>query len=105
MANTTKANFLPVLVGILAFAGSLAIVALTWFKILGAEAAIIGWLLTPIGVFLCLIWDFQWQRMGSRNRNFSPRRSYSTALRVLAYASLAVTGFHAWVLADFWSGY
>lgn len=105
MAKTQAANILPMFVGIAAFAGSLTIVAMTWFKLLGAEAAIVGWLLTPIGVFLCLIWDFQWQRMGSRNRNFSPRRSYSTVLRTLAYLSLAVTGFHAWVLADFWSGY
>lgn len=105
MSKTQKANVLPLLVGIAAFAGSLSIVAMTWFKMLGAEAAILGWLLTPIGVFLCLIWDFQLQRLGGRNRNFSPRRIYSTVLRALAYASLAVTGFHAWVLADFWSGY
>jgi len=55
---------------------------------------IIGYVLTPFLVFMCLAWDTAAQRAGRRSPWFDIRPGYSKTLRVLAVVALAVAVPH-----------
>jgi hypothetical protein len=55
---------------------------------------IFGYLLTPIGVVLCLAWDMVSQRQGMHDINFFPKLKYTKILRILTGASFVVAWFH-----------
>lgn len=55
---------------------------------------IFGYLLTPIGVVLCLAWDMVSQRQGMHDINFFPKLKYTKVLRILTGASFVVAWFH-----------
>ena len=55
---------------------------------------ILGYVLTPFLVFMCLAWDTAAQRAGRRSSWFDIRPGYSKTLRVLAVIALAVAVPH-----------
>ena len=95
--NATK---LPMLVGIGCALLSIAIVVFgetnSWLQSDARETMlhIFGYLLTPIGVVLCLAWDMVSQRQGMHDINFFPKLKYTKVLRILTGASFVVAWFH-----------
>lgn len=95
--NATK---LPMLVGIGCGLLSIAIVVFgetnSWLQSDSRETMlhIFGYLLTPIGVVLCLAWDMVSQRQGMHDINFFPKLKYTKVLRILTGASFVVAWFH-----------
>jgi len=60
---------------------------------------IVGYVLTPLAVVLCLAWDMVSQRKGMHDINFFPRDRYTKILRVLTVTSFIVAWFHVEPLA------
>jgi hypothetical protein len=55
---------------------------------------LVGYVLTPFLVFMCVAWDAAAQRAGRRSPWFDIRPGYSRALRVIAVIALAVSVPH-----------
>lgn len=55
---------------------------------------VVGYVLTPFLVFMCVAWDAAAQRAGRRSPWFDIRPGYSQALRVLAVVALVVAVPH-----------
>jgi hypothetical protein len=60
---------------------------------------VFGYLLTPIGVVLCLAWDMVSQRQGMHDINFFPKLKYTKVLRILTGSSFVIAWFHIEPLA------
>lgn len=95
--NATK---LPMLAGIGCALLSVAIIVFgatnSWLQSDSRETIlhIFGYLLTPIGVVLCLAWDMVNQRQGMHDINFFPKLKYTKILRILTGISFLVAWFH-----------
>jgi hypothetical protein len=100
--NATK---LPMFVGFLLAFMSIAIVVFaetnSWLQSDSREIMlhVFGYLLTPIGVVLCLAWDMVSQRQGMHDINFFPKLKYTKVLRILTGASFVIAWFHIEPLA------
>ena len=55
---------------------------------------LLGYALTPFGVFFCLAWDLGAQRRGSQSPWFDIRPAFSSALRTASIVALIVAVFH-----------
>ena len=95
-----NASKLPMLAGIVCALLSVAIIvfgaANSWLQSDSRETMlhIVGYLLTPIGVVLCLAWDMVSQRQGMHDINFFPKLKYTKILRILTGVSFLVAWFH-----------
>ena len=95
-----NASKLPLIAGALSMLLSIGILvfsnANSWLESDGKETAvhIVGYLLTPIGVVLCLAWDMVSQRKGMRDLNFFTRPKYTKLLRALTLISFLIAWFH-----------
>lgn len=92
-----KASAAPLIVGIVALLVSATLGALDYLAISPFTyhvVNVIGYVLTPFVVFLCVAWDAAAQRLGRRSPWFDIRPGYSQTLRILAVVSLAVAVFH-----------
>ena len=94
------ATKLPMLVGIAIALISVLIVVFaetnSWLQsdIRETMLHILGYLLTPIGVVLCLAWDMVSQRQGMHDINFFPKLKYTKILRILTGVSFVIAWFH-----------
>lgn len=92
-----KASAAPLIVGILALVLSAVLEALDYLAISPFTydiVNVIGYVLTPFVVFMCVAWDAASQRLGRRSPWFDIRPGYSKTLRILAVVSLAVAVVH-----------
>ncbi len=92
-----KASVLPLLVAVLLLVASVVIGVLDWQGISPFTYNyfnLVGYVLTPFLVFMCVAWDAAAQRSGRRSPWFDIRPGYSRALRVLAVGALVVAIFH-----------
>ena len=95
-----NASKLPMIFGIAIALLSILIVVFaetnSWLQSDSRETMlhIFGYLLTPIGVVLCLAWDMVSQRQGMHDINFFPKLKYTKILRILTGASFVVAWFH-----------
>ncbi len=92
-----KASAAPLIVGIVALLVSATLEALDYLAISPFTydiVNVIGYVLTPFVVFMCVAWDAAAQRLGRRSPWFDIRPGYSRTLRILAVASLAVAVIH-----------
>ena len=64
---------------------------------------IVGYMLTPLAVFLTVAWDAMLQRAGSRDPWFAVNKKLSGFIRFLAIASLVPAVIHIWWISD-WVG-
>lgn len=86
--NSSKASILPLVVGFIALATSIAIFLLTRSVAHAFLLHMIAYLLTPLAVAGCLGWDSIAQRIGRGNdQYFTVNAKYSLALRVLTILS------------------
>jgi len=92
-----KASALPLIVAIVLLVTS----ALVWlldfqgiYPFTYEYFNLVGYVLTPFLVFMCVAWDAAAQRAGRRSPWFDIRPGYSQALRVLAVVALAVAVPH-----------
>lgn len=93
----TKASAAPLIVGIVALVISAVLEALDYLAISPFTydiVNVIGYVLTPFVVFMCVAWDAAAQRLGRRSPWFDIRPGYSRTLRILAVVSLAVAIVH-----------
>lgn len=93
----TKASVVPLLVAIVALVISGALEVLDYVAISPFTyniVNVIGYVLTPFVVFMCVAWDAAAQRLGRRSPWFDIRPGYSRTLRILAVVSLAVAIVH-----------
>ena len=94
------ATKLPMLVGIAIALISVLIVVFaetnSWLQSDTRETMlhILGYLLTPIGVVLCLAWDMVSQRQGMHDINFFPKLKYTKILRIFTGVSFVIAWFH-----------
>ena len=92
-----KASAAPLVVGIVALVVSATLEALDYLTISPFTydiVNVIGYMLTPLVVFMCVAWDASAQRLGRRSPWFDIRPGYSRTLRILAVLSLAVAVIH-----------
>jgi len=92
-----KASAAPLIVGIVALLVSATLEALDYLAISPFTydiVNVIGYVLTPFVVFMCVAWDAAAQRLGRRSPWFDIRPGYSQTLRILAVVSLAVAVIH-----------
>lgn len=95
-----NASKLPMIVGMAIALLSVLIVVFaetnSWLQSDSRETMlhIFGYLLTPIGVVLCLAWDMVSQRQGMHDINFFPKLKYTKILRILTGASFVIAWFH-----------
>jgi hypothetical protein len=98
--KSSKASFLPVLVALLALLVSVAIFLVTRSTAHALALHLIGYLLTPLVVSLCLGWDSISQRVHIGNDPwFEKNTSYSLILRVLTGVSLLAAFPHILAIA------
>ncbi len=100
--EVTQASKLPAIVAVALFlAGVAAIPLATVFdsKIL----FIVGYILTPLTIFLTVAWDAMLQRAGSRDPWFAVNKKISGFIRFLAIASLVPAVIHIWYISR-WVG-
>jgi hypothetical protein len=95
-----NASKLPMLMGIALALLSILIVIFaetnSWLQSDYRETMlhIFGYMLTPIGVVLCLAWDMVSQRQGMHDINFFPKLKYTKILRILTSVSFVIAWFH-----------
>lgn len=95
-----NASAIPLIVGFLLLLISVGLVVFSnvnaWLESDSRENLlhILGYLLTPIGVVLCLAWDMVTQRVGMHDINFFPKIKFTKALRLLTVTSFGVAWFH-----------
>lgn len=100
-----NASKLPMLAGIICALLSIAIIVFgatnSWLQSDSRETMLhaFGYLLTPIGVVLCLAWDMVSQRQGMRDINFFPKLKYTKVLRILTGISFLIAWFHIEAIA------
>jgi hypothetical protein len=89
----TKASALPLILAITLLVLSLVV---WWLDFQGISPFtydyfnVVGYVLTPFLVFMCVAWDAAAQRAGQRSPWFDIRPGYSKALRFIAVAALIV---------------
>jgi hypothetical protein len=111
MARGTKssndtASKAPLIIGLVAFGVSPILISLPALKLVSNtdwSSSFIGWLLTPVIVFVMYGYNFYLQNRASTNPNFISRSSYGTTLKYLAYFSIVLALFHIVRLATIWS--
>jgi hypothetical protein len=98
--KSAKASFLPLLFGIIAIALSLGIYFMTRTVAHAFLLHLIGYLLTPLAVALCLGWDSISQRVKRGNDPwFTANSKYPLILRVLTVISFFVAFPHIIAMA------
>jgi len=92
-----KASVLPLLFGFLFLVASVVIWVLDWQAVSPFTYDyfnLVGYVLTPFLVFMCVAWDAAAQRSGRRSPWFDIRPGYSKTLRALAIVALAIAVLH-----------
>ena len=92
-----KASPFPLILGFVALLVSGSLEVLDYLAISPFTYDIVnvlGYVMTPFVVFMCVAWDAAAQRLGRRSPWFDIRPGYSQALRVIAVVSLAVAVVH-----------
>jgi purine-cytosine permease-like protein len=92
-----KASALPVILAIVLLTTSVVVWLLDFqgiYPFTYNYFNLVGYLLTPFLVFMCVAWDAAAQRAGRRSPWFDIRPGYSRALRVIAVIALAVSVPH-----------
>jgi hypothetical protein len=88
-----KASPLPLLLAVLALAGSIGIQVFQ-FQLANNAWYYVGYLLTPLAMSLFLGWDSIAQRSGRKDPWFETKPLYSKLLRFLVLAGFVVAVFH-----------
>jgi hypothetical protein len=100
--EVTQASKLPAIFAVALFvAGVAAIPLATVFD--SKIFFIVGYMLTPLAVFLTVAWDAMLQRAGSRDPWFAVNKKLSGFIRLLAIASLVPAVIHIWYISR-WVG-
>jgi hypothetical protein len=92
-----KATVFPLLGAVVFLLSSVVIGVLDWQGVSPftyTNFNLLGYVLTPFLVFMCVAWDAAAQRSGRRSPWFDIRPGYSKALRALAIAALLVAVYH-----------
>jgi hypothetical protein len=98
--KSSKASFIPVLVAVLAFIASVAIYFYTRTIAHALMLHIVGYLLTPLAVALCMGLDSIFQRRSSgKEANFEKNKQFSLILRVLTGLSFLAAFPHIFAIA------
>lgn len=98
--KSSKASILPLLLAVIAIVSSVGIYILTRATAHAFALHLIGYLLTPLAVALCLGWDSISQRVKRGNDPwFSANSTYPLILRVLTVASFLISMPHIVALA------
>jgi len=92
-----KATVFPLLGAVVFLLSSVFIGVLDWQGVSPftyTNFNLLGYVLTPFLVFMCVAWDAAAQRSGRRSPWFDVRPGYSKALKALAIAALLVAVYH-----------
>jgi len=100
--EVTQASKLPLLAAITVFGLGAASIPLA-FVLETRALFVVGYLLTPLAVFLTVAWDAMLQRAGSRDPWFAVNKKLSGFIRFLAIASLIPAVIHIWYIS-IWVG-
>jgi hypothetical protein len=94
-SKSSKASFLPLLLGVLSIVVSIGLYVATRSTAHALAIHAIGYLLTPIAVSLCLGWDTIDQRTKTKNDPwFEKNSTYSLILRIITGLSFVVAFPH-----------
>jgi hypothetical protein len=98
--SSSKASILPVIISILALSASIAIYILTRTTAHAFTLHLIGYVLTPLAVALCMGWDTIAQRKGKGSDPwYEKNEKYSLILRGLTAVSFLVAFPHIFAMA------
>ncbi len=98
--KSSSASFLPLILAALAIVASISIYILTRATAHAFVLHLVGYLLTPLAVAICLGWDSISQRVRRGNDPwFSANSTYSLILRVLTILSFFVSFPHIFAMA------
>jgi hypothetical protein len=93
---------LPLFVGIVLFlTGSSLVPAAFYFE--ARWLFVVGYVLTPLSILICVAWDSLSQRAGSKNPWFAVSKGLSRSIRILAGVSFLPALAHIWFISD-WLG-
>ena len=93
---------LPLIAGIVLFLAGTALVPAAFF--FEARALfVVGYVLTPLSMLICVAWDSLSQRSGSKNPWFAVSKGLSRGIRILAGVSFLPALAHIWFISD-WLG-
>jgi hypothetical protein len=99
--KTSKASFLPLLVAALAISISVAIFFLTRTSANAFLLHLLGYVLTPLAVAMCMGWDSISQRLGiGESPWYEKNPTYSLVLRILTAISFLPALPHIFAMAS-----
>ena len=99
--KTSKASFLPVLIAVVAIVASIVIYVVTRTSASAFLLHLLGYVLTPLVVALCMGWDSIAQRLGvGESPWYEKNPTYSLILRILTAISFLPALPHIFAMAS-----
>lgn len=100
--EVVHASKLPIIIGsTLLVVGSALVPAAFFFE--ARWLFLVGYVLTPLSILMCVAWDSLSQRAGSKNPWFAVSKGLDRGIRILAGVSFIPALAHIWFISD-WLG-